>query len=427
MNAPLSPQDQVFWYIHEQAPQVLSQDTSADVVIVGGGMAGLTAAQHFNQKGLDVVVLEKNYCGAGASGKSSGFITPGSELSLANLIHAYGKEGAQELWNFVVGGVNLIENTIHTHDLMCDYMIQDTLVVANTKRMYKNYITQEYTTRSLLGYPSTVYSAQELSTIIGSHAYYGGIAYTGTFGINAYRYCQGMKNILTAKGVKIFEETPALSAGNGIVATPRAQVKARHIVLCVDRFLPTLNKLPYEVYHAQTFIALSAPLNQVDIQHIFPHKKYMMWDTDLVYQYFRLTHDNRLLLGGASAFYTFAKHEIHASAMIRNKLARYLTKKFPSLNITFEYMWPGLIGISKDLVPLAGPDKNDASLYYIAASTGLPWAAALGRYSAEHLIDGSRKMDAYFSPYRSFLIGHSLQRLVGRRVAYAVSNYLQVR
>jgi len=88
----LPPQDQVFWYLHEPDIKPLTHDIKTNVVVIGGGMAGLSAAQSFHAQGLKVVLIEKNYCGAGASGKSSGFITPDSELPLDFFNTKYGPE-----------------------------------------------------------------------------------------------------------------------------------------------------------------------------------------------------------------------------------------------------------------------------------------------------------------------------------------------
>ncbi len=85
-----SPLDEVLWYLPPHHIKQLRSDVSADVVIIGGGMAGLTAAQAFAKKGCSVIVLEKSFCGAGASGKSSGFITPDSEFSLGSFVERYG-------------------------------------------------------------------------------------------------------------------------------------------------------------------------------------------------------------------------------------------------------------------------------------------------------------------------------------------------
>src|SRR5580692_4360505 len=108
MNRIHLPDDIVFWHLNNKDIVPLRHSLETEVVIVGGGMAGLTAAQGFVEKGARVVLVEKNFCGAGASGKSSGFITPNSELSLSDLERFYGIAEAQKLWNFVVGGVEHI-------------------------------------------------------------------------------------------------------------------------------------------------------------------------------------------------------------------------------------------------------------------------------------------------------------------------------
>ena len=90
--------DQVYWYAMREPlkPRPLSEDIQVDVAIVGGGMAGLMAAQEASRRGASVAVVEAEYCGAGASGKSSGFITPDSELELSDLVANYGPTCARE-------------------------------------------------------------------------------------------------------------------------------------------------------------------------------------------------------------------------------------------------------------------------------------------------------------------------------------------
>jgi glycine/D-amino acid oxidase-like deaminating enzyme len=90
--------------------------------------------------------------------------------------------------------------------------------------------------------------------------------------------------------------------------------------------------------------------------------------------------------------------------------------------MTFEYFWPGLIGVTQDLRPLAGFDENMKNVYYISAATGLPWAAALGRYSAERIVDKRDDLDIYFSPQRKFLFGNILQTILGKRITFPLAN-----
>lgn len=425
-SSSILPQDQVFWYLDTASIEPLRQDITTDVVVVGGGMAGLTAAQSFQEKGLDVVVLEKNYCGSGATGKSSGFITPDSELPLHAFERLYGGEQARQLWEFVTSGVAKIQDNIRTYNLACDYQEQDTLVVASTPGAFTSTICKEYDVRSRLGYESSLYSASELPSVLGSSAYHGGISYGGTFGMSAYRYCSGMKDVLRKKGVRIYEESPVFTIGEHEVVTPSAKVAAKYIIVCTDHLTPALGRLAGDVYHAQTFLMMSSPLSDAQITALFPHKKYMMWDTNLIYNYLRITGDNRLMLGGANLLYTYARQEKHNSGFLSQQLQNYCAKKFPDQTVTFEYMWPGLIGISKDLMPLAGRDTYQPHVYYIAAAAGLPWAAALGMYSAASIVDKETRFDHYFSPYRTFTIGPLLQTLLGTRLSFALSNFLRV-
>ena len=78
---------------------------------------------------------------------------------------------------------------------------------------------------------------------MGSNGYYGGVGYEDTFGIDGYKYCQGMKKVLEQQGVSIYEETPVTEITERTVKTARATVHADHIIVCVDRFMPDLGML----------------------------------------------------------------------------------------------------------------------------------------------------------------------------------------
>ena len=416
-------QDQVFWYLRRPAVESLRASVHADVAIIGGGMAGLTAAQAFAQKGKKVILLEAYYCGSGASGKSSGFITPNGELGITDFISRYGKEGGLAIWKRIQAGVNQIRSNIEDYSLDCDYAKQDSLFVANTQSAVKT-ILKEHEALLEIGYKSDYIPKKQMHSTLGSKGYYGGITYADNFGISAYKYCQEMKEVLIKQGVMIYEETPVLSFQENQINTLHATVTAQNIIACTDRFLPSLGKLTYELYHAQTFLLISQPLTQEEIKTIFPTQNYMVWDTDLIYNYYRI-NGNRLLLGGGSVLKTYETYETHNSNYMHRKLTSYFKKKFPQLTIQFEQMWPGLIGISKDIAPLAGRDKNSKSIYYIGGAAGLPVAAGLGLYCADHMIDGADDLKDYFSPYRSFPIGHTLQSIIGTKAAFAISNVIK--
>ncbi len=413
--------DQVYWYMPKRPVVQLKEDAEADIVIIGGGMAGLSAAVKFKEKGYSVIVLEKNFCGAGASGKSSGFITPDSEFSLHSLIKRYGENEARKLWEFVKAGVEAIRHNIIAYDIDCDFQVQDTVVVATSEKgLSEN--EAEHHARLSLGYESSFYTRQDLNAVVNSEGYFGGIRYGGTFGINGYRYLQSLKTALMEQGVKICEETPAIAIEPHKVKTPYGVVKAGTIVLCADRWIPDFNKLVYDIYHVQTFLIMSAPLTDKEVLAIFPDKPLMAWDTDLIYKYWRIAEDNRLLIGGSTILGTYSPWAQHDNYAMAYRLGAYFNDKYPQVRPVFEYMWPGLIGVSKDIMPLAGRDEHDSNLYYIGGAAGLPWAAALGGYAADVIAENRSDLDGYFSPYRHFTFGPTTQKILGRPLTFALSH-----
>ncbi|MFI5333026.1 MAG: NAD(P)/FAD-dependent oxidoreductase [Candidatus Babeliales bacterium] len=422
MKTRFQPQDQVFWYLQRNGTKQLQESLETDVVVIGGGMAGLSAAQAFRERGKNVILLEQYYCGAGASGKSSGFITPNAELSLTNFIKKYNVNAAQGIWKHINSGVTFIKNNIDTYGIKCDYIPQDTLFMANHKRSMKS-LYEEYLNLEKFGYKSFFLEKEDVRTYLNTDAYYGGVGYRDSFGIDAYAYCQGMKSILKDQGVQIFEETPVIAIEDHRVDTLHASVKAEHIIVCADRFIPHLGKLKGKIYQIQTFLLLSSVLTQEQIQGIFPQQQYMVWDSDLIYTYFRLTAHSRLLLGGSNLLQSYTFQSVHLYQLLIGKLNSYLHHVF-GLNLQFESMWAGLIGMSKDIVPIAGRDKDNPSMYYIGACAGLPIAAALGNYSAEHILEKRRDLDTHFSPYRSFPIGSLLGKILGNKASFGLSNLI---
>ena len=420
-----APLPRVYWHEQQSGPSrsyaPLSSDAKAEVVVVGGGVAGLACAQALNDQGRKVVVLEKGVCGSGASGRSSGFITPDSEMELSSLIRSRGIERAKCLWDFVVSGVEDIEANIKRHDIECDFQIQDSLFLANSPKGYE-LVVQEHEARTRLGYDSSLYDARTIRAVLNSRECCGGVRYPGTFGINAYLYCQALREVLRDSGVVIHEHSCVTEIAEGRVVANGFAVRADAVVLCVDRFLPEFDLLSNEVFHIQTFLAVSAPLTDSQRSTIFPESPLMVWDSDLIYQYFRLTGDNRLLLGASSLRYTYAKKHGTVAPGIVRKMRALVRRKFPHTALDLEYFWPGLIGVSKDLLPLAGLDPKRPSISYVSGATGLAWAAALGRYMAEKLATNRSDLDAEFDPTRHFFIGPPVERLIGKPIAFALSH-----
>jgi gamma-glutamylputrescine oxidase len=416
----------VFWY-QGKTPHgtPLERDLSVDAVVVGGGMAGLTCAQFLRMGGLSVALLEKGFCGAGASGKSSGFITPASELELSEVIRNFGIDRARELWSFAEGGVELIRSNIREFGIACDYQVQDSLLVAVDDRGARQAV-DEHRARMMLGYPSTHYRNHDLPAVLGTTVFGGGVQYPGTFGIDSYRYCRAMRDVLVEQGVLIFEDTLVTEVLAGEVRIAGHRVSAGHVVLCADRCIPDLSPLEDQIGQIQTFLAISKPLGDDQVRRAFPAAPVMTWDSKLTYNYFRLTGEQRLLVGGASLWHAYARRERHDPVRNLRPLSDFVARTFPGLHITWDHVWPGMLGVSKDFLPVAGTDAGIPSLTYIGAAAGLPWAAALGCQLGRSISSGKADTFPEFSPYRRAVGGVFLNRVLTRRGALALAHGLAV-
>ena len=129
--------EEVHWYARtpKPPPKKLEARIEADVVVVGGGMAGLAAAEWLHDHGgRQVVLLESSFCGGSATGRSSGFITPDSELQVTDLVRRYGAEQARHLWKAVHDACQHIRANVARHGIACDLVQADCLYLGAGSR-----------------------------------------------------------------------------------------------------------------------------------------------------------------------------------------------------------------------------------------------------------------------------------------------------
>ena len=150
------------------------------------------------------------------------------------------------------------------------------------------------------------------------------------------------------------------------------------------------------------------------------------WDSKLVYSYFRLTGDNRLLLGGGSALTTFLRDAYNDHSVI-NRVIKYFKKHFPSLrDLSFIQFWPGLIDTTRDLLPIIVKPPDQPHLQFILGIVGLPWAAFAGSFAARNVLgeadDDYAMYYPYFSDRRHFVLPSGLARVIGKPALFSLTN-----
>lgn len=411
--------------IKEPIKPPLKQNIKADVLIIGAGVAGLSAANYFIGKKLKVVILEKNICGGSSSGKSAGFLTPDSELELSQLIRRFGKRGAKDLWHVPTKGIEIMKTNIQTHNINCDFQVQDSLFLGIGKAGWKD-IQEEMVSRKELSFEQTLYDKNQLQNIIGSNKYSGAVRYNKTYGVDSLLYCQGLKKKLIENNIEIYESSEVLSVNGHCAKTHLGSVTADQIIFCADKIEPSLSIYSNHIYHAQTFLSISEPLNEQMVKSIFPEDKFQCWDSTVVYSYFRLTGDNRILLGGGDALTTFSKNDVNSSRVI-DKVIKKFKNKFPQLkDLRFIQYWPGRIDTTRDLLPTILKDESSPWMHFVLGCVGLPWATFCGDFAARHAIETNLQNDhhyyQYFRPDRNFFVPLWLEKIIGKRLVFTINN-----
>jgi len=194
--------------------------------------------------------------------------------------------------------------------------------------------------------------------------------------------------------------------------------------MCIDKVESTLSEISPDVYHAQTYMSVSEPLKQKDIKTMFPTDKVQCWDNKLVYTYYRLTGDNRLLVGGGSALTTFTPYYVNSPRIIKH-VQDDLRKQFPILRrIEFIQYWPGYIDTTKDLMPIVDFDTGSPHVQYVVGNVGLPWAAFCGDFAARMILNrkSCTPFRRYLSKNRKFFINRGVQAVLRKPLTFALNN-----
>ncbi len=411
----------------------LKGDVKTDVLIVGAGAAGLAAAMQLMDKGLDVTIIDKNICGGSSTGRSAGFLTPDSELELSQILRRYGRQGAKDLWECAQWGCDRIAQVIRNNGIEADLQKQDCLFLGEGRGGPKE-IRDELAARQSMGYEVQGYTAEQLPSIVGATGFTGAVRYKDTTGVNALRYAQGVKKALVDHGVHVYESTEAIGFKGHTVKTHLGSVTADNVIFCADKLKRDMTDHYWNYYYAQTFLSISEPLQPHEVQAMFPVEPFMCWDSHFIYAYWRLTGDNRILLGGGSLWTTYAKNDTWTDRIIERVLRRFRSH-WPSVaHVHFRQFWMGRIDMTRDLMPTVLREPQAPWVHYVLGCVGLPWATFCGDFAARHVLSDSTQDDhrfyRYFGIDRGFAIPLWAEKLLGKRISFvlnqAYAKYRQV-
>jgi len=327
----------------------LECDCTVDLVIIGGGFTGCSAALEAARSGLSVVLLEAETIGHGGSGRNVGLVNAGLWTPPDEVEATIGQAEGQKLNKHLAAAPDLVFSLIEKHQIDCDAVHNGTLHCAHSKAGMKD--LQARLSQQLARHaPISFLSRTETEKRTGSKAFHGALFDPRAGTIQPLSYCQGLARAAAENGTSIFERSPAHSlertGDQWAVKTKAGSVKAPHLIVATNAYsndhllgqTPRFTQLHY-------FQFATEPLTSDERKSILPNLE-GCWDTALVMSSFRRDRDGRLLVGsvGSLDHQASSTHEFWA----QKKLAAI----YPELEgKNLDHAWHGRIAMTKDHLP----------------------------------------------------------------------------
>lgn len=380
---------------NETAYPPLTADHQSEIVIVGGGLAGLTCALELAQRGRTVTVLDAQRIGWGASGRNGGSVSPSWSANDSTLLRRVGQDHFNALFRLSMEGVAMVRHYATALAGDAARVIPGHLKVALYNNASAFQRTRDQQER-LFGRTLRYLNRAEVHEFLQSDRYHQGLYADDGFHFHPLNYCQALARECTRLGVIIHEGTPvqkiSQNQGRRNLQTPAGTVTADTVVLCTggytDALIPRLRRAYLPI---ATYVMLSEPLGSR--LHDVIRTSAAVGDNRRAGNYYRIVDNNRLQWGGHITTRTADPHNI--SAILR----RELELCYPQLRgVSIDLTWSGLMSYARHMMPQIG--QLMPGLWYCTAfgGHGVNTTAIGARVVAEGI---SKESDRYtlFAPF----------------------------
>lgn len=383
----------------------LAQDLSADVVILGGGIAGVSAALHLAEAGYKPVLVEARHIGWGASGRNGGQVLPGFATPLHALTRLCGPAVTRQLWEMSCAAVDQLYARIRQHEIPCDP--HHGYLHAALKPRHLRGFQEEQEALARLGAPvGRILQGEELRARLASPRYCAALEDRLAGHIHPLNYTLGLAQAARQAGALIYEQTPISQIERGATIILRAgahKLTAKFLIIAGGAYLnglePALNGY---IMPVGTYIMATAP--RADIPALIPGNEAVA-DMNFVLDYFRRAPDNRLLFGGRVSYSKIPPRHLGAT-MLRRAVA-----VFPQLkDATPSFAWGGFVGITRNRAPQFGRLAANILFMQGFSGHGVALTGLAGRLAAEAVAGQAARFDVFARlPHARFPGGAALR------------------
>lgn len=334
----------------------LTENIECEVCIIGGGFAGLATALGLVERGVrDIVLLEAEQIGHGASGRNGGFVFGGFGLDNASLLRQLGRERARHLYRLSLDAVDLIRRRIARYEIACD-INESGVLLANWFDDERILQRQRELMLREFEVDWKPWSREQTRAALHTERYFGALHEENAFHFQPLKYARGLAKVLTESGVRVCEQTRvqeiASAAAEKAVQTGGAQVRAKQVVVCcggyIEKFFPPLAR---SVLPIATYVMATEPLAARLATAMSSNAA--VYDTRYAFDYYRPLADTRLLWGGRISIRERAPQQVAAL------LYRDMLKVYPQLaGVKVDYAWSGLMSYAQHQMMQIGSLPN---------------------------------------------------------------------
>jgi glycine/D-amino acid oxidase-like deaminating enzyme len=402
------------WYAQTVAQPrqwpALTFEIEADVCVVGGGLAGLTAALEIARRGWSAVVLEAKRIAWNASGRNVGFVLPGFGQDIERVVDRCGLDHTKVLWALSEDGVEYVRNLINDTGMPGVEPVDGWLDVSKVDNgdellSFAALLGQEFGVE-VEGWPLS-----KVRSVLRSDHYFHALYFPKAFHIHPLNYALGLAAAAEAAGVRIFENTPALEIDPaGVrkrVVTPQARVRTNHIVLAGNSHLGGVAPdLAETVLPLTTYVAVTEPLGDRLAEAVTFAGA--VSDTRRADYHYRVVGGDRLMWSGGC---TTAEFDPASAA---RRLHQAMLRTYPDLGpIEIAHAWPGTMGFSVHRMPQIGEVQPGLWIASAFGGHGINTTAMAGGLIARAVVEND---DAWrlFLPYDLVWAGGTLGRVAAK-------------
>lgn len=334
----------------------LNSDIDTDVAIVGGGLLGIWTAYYLSHQdpSLHITVLERETVGFGAAGRNGGWAgagIAGSAKVFAKIGGATAVKTGAQLFRDAVQEIGAV---VDDEAIECGYNPGGTLTIATTQpqlaRLQSDF--RSPVAQSLRAPDEVQLTAAEVGAHLHAPRVLGGAFSPHCARVQPAQLVRGLAETIERGGVTIFEQTTVTSTRPGIVETTAGVVRARHIVMAAEAWLPQ------QPGHKRDFLPLSSmmiatePLSESVWDDLGWAHGLTIRDRRHLFFYAQRTPDNRLAIGGRGAPYRlrtpFNEFDGQQDAVFA-RLTETMHQHFPQTrDATITHRWGGLLGVPRD-------------------------------------------------------------------------------